>query len=483
MSYKIKQGGKWITVAAGTNGGGAEAQDPLTETTWAELKDLRDAGKLTAGMQYRITDFVTTTTQAETQSAGHPFDLIVTADSASRLNEKARAILHEGDEYFADSKLNAWQIWYSLDNDTARFAWADSDGKGVIYRMVDEFRNDLPYDFKNVQFKRYKITAVTDSKKPDGLVNGYFGARQVGGSAMYPSGYTISTEDTAWRYTFDYSGADYSLNKYASGSGGEWAKNCYGNGIAACFLTGGSGGRAQVLNNAAFLNTSALAANYANRLTGAQTHTVTFGNGCYNNTLGNNCNYNTLGNGCYYNTLGNNCNYNTLGNNCNYNTLGNSCYYNTLGNYCRSNTLGNNCDSNTLGNGCDSNTLGNYCDSNTLGNRCGSNEGANVFDGSFRNKRFDLVSLYFDSSDSSAFALRFKNDSAQAVRVTGLYDAGEYSDYNGKSPTPPLDVTVQPGTEAALFSYDDGSLGDGYSVWEVAYTVQNVTVHNNDYYD
>ena len=55
------------------------------------------------------------------------------------LNEEARAIQHEGDTYFADCDLNAWKIWYCLDNDATRFAWTDSaKGKGVIYRMIDE---------------------------------------------------------------------------------------------------------------------------------------------------------------------------------------------------------------------------------------------------------------------------------------------------------------------------------------------------------
>ena len=106
-------------------------------------------------MQYRITDYTCTTTTAGTKSAGHVFDIIVTADSESVLNEDARAIQHDGDEYFANSDLNAWKLWYCLDNDTTRFAWADeTNGKGVIYRMIDEFNNDIPYDFKNIQFYR-----------------------------------------------------------------------------------------------------------------------------------------------------------------------------------------------------------------------------------------------------------------------------------------------------------------------------------------
>ena len=82
----------------------------ITPITYAELVALRDSSSLVVGMQYRITDYTCTTTTAGTKSAGHIFDIIVTADNESVLNENARAIQHDGDEYFANSDLNAWQI-------------------------------------------------------------------------------------------------------------------------------------------------------------------------------------------------------------------------------------------------------------------------------------------------------------------------------------------------------------------------------------
>ena len=139
--------------------------------------------------------------------------------------------------YFQNSNLSAWKVWYCLDNDTDRFAWADDsvdestpailtlsnskigdidcerdssqdiegyyawtsdeygsfytntltpttednvyndqgdildtwsivsytpahegtgipNGRGVIYRLIDEFNNDVAYDFKNIQYVR-----------------------------------------------------------------------------------------------------------------------------------------------------------------------------------------------------------------------------------------------------------------------------------------------------------------------------------------
>lgn len=116
--------------------------------TYAELKDLRDNKKLVPGAFYRITDYVTTTTQEDTQSAGHPFDIIVQALDEKTLSENAQAIQHEGDDYFANVKLESWQLKYVLDNDASRFAWAKeliieqparwSCGWGVLEERYDD---------------------------------------------------------------------------------------------------------------------------------------------------------------------------------------------------------------------------------------------------------------------------------------------------------------------------------------------------------
>ena len=121
------------------------------------LLDLRGKGKLKPGQFYRITDYVTTTSQANTRSAGKLFDVIVLALTNDTLAERAWACHRDGSTDFQNSHLEAWQIWYCLDNDTSRFDWAfptSGGGKGVIYRMIDEFGNDRPYDFKNIQFYR-----------------------------------------------------------------------------------------------------------------------------------------------------------------------------------------------------------------------------------------------------------------------------------------------------------------------------------------
>ena len=78
---------------------------------YEDLKALRGNDQLVPGQQYRITNYTCTTSTAGTKSAGHKFDIIVTADSNNKLNEEARAINHYfdnlEDDYFKDCNLSA----------------------------------------------------------------------------------------------------------------------------------------------------------------------------------------------------------------------------------------------------------------------------------------------------------------------------------------------------------------------------------------
>lgn len=151
--------------------------------TYADLVALKNASGLVEGTYYKITDYVTTTngksanTDEPSRSAGHQFDIVVRATSTSTLSELASASLHEGDTYFATQNIGAWQIWYDINNDTTKYDWAvtDGTGKGVIYRMIDERQNDLPYDFKNIQFYRdktlEKYACIADQMK---IEDGYY---------------------------------------------------------------------------------------------------------------------------------------------------------------------------------------------------------------------------------------------------------------------------------------------------------------------
>ena len=366
----------FVGTAEGIN---VEVTERQAEVTWQELKDLRDSSALVPGREYRITDYVTTTVQENTQSAGHPFDIIVTADDVDKLNENARAVHSdrgvpilkgitasiateegeagdvlkrafsfdnygwtpedfiyawgtdedisdgdpvnfiytrstnpaEGDDvwrdgdygivvsrveegYFANSKLEAWKLKYCLDNDTNRFAWADEvNGKGVIYRMVDEFNNDCPYDFKNIQFKRM-------------LENG-----------MYDEDSGVDT----WVYTFTISDltngevVDISLKQNTEYRDDEGQyRECANNVIKEATLEYQPDGLIRIqLNDNVFLNI--FEGDYSDYY------------GCQGNTFGNSCQHNTFGDSCWHNTFGDSCWHNTFGNNCSSNTFGNDCWY------------------------------------------------------------------------------------------------------------------------------------------------------------
>ena len=103
----------------GTNAGGNNVKTlqevlDITEITCSDLVNLINNSNLIPGMKYRIIDYNCTTTQTDTRSAGHQFDIIVEALDEKTLSENASAIQHAGDTYFADSNLKSWELKYSF---------------------------------------------------------------------------------------------------------------------------------------------------------------------------------------------------------------------------------------------------------------------------------------------------------------------------------------------------------------------------------
>ena len=142
------------------SGGGSTV---MTNITYAELKSLRDTSSLVPGNKYRITDYETKTnpSKSDFRSAGHNFDIVLTAISTSLFEKKGYAMAREGDEYFSESSPELWELYYTLDNDTGSYSFCDPNGKGVIYKMVDEKNNSAPFDFKNIQATLNEALAVS----------------------------------------------------------------------------------------------------------------------------------------------------------------------------------------------------------------------------------------------------------------------------------------------------------------------------------
>lgn len=340
------------------------------ETTYNELKQLRDNGQLVQGSLYRITDYMTTTVQKESRSAGHQFDVIVQALSKNSLSENAHAIRHRGDTYFESCELKSWEIKYCLDNDTTRFLWADEEnGKGVIYYMKDEYGNECPYDFKNIQFKRYLIVECQNSPN---LVDTYFGIKQ-------GYGYDIDEESFIWCYTFTWINEDDEVEDCSivgqtlSTDDNTEFKGVIGNVIKGCSsfrlnLPEETSRFQFALNNIVIQATFSYDSGVFYGMYGNK-----FGVGCCLITLGMNSNSVTFGDDCHRNTLGVGCYSNTFGDEFSHNTFGNDCYFNVFGDYCTSNIFGSDCFANIFGSECYNNELGVFCCRNVFGVYCNSN--------------------------------------------------------------------------------------------------------------
>lgn len=310
---------------------------------YQDLVSLRGNYSLVPGQFYRITDYITTTSKEYTLSAGHQFDVIVLALTNDTLAERAWAYHHDGDTYFQNSHLEAWQLWYCLDNDTSRFDWAipaSSGGKGVIYRMIDENNNNCPYDFKNILFVRDGLNYYTFSKElsSDDSITDLSVSSQCWNNLIKSSKLnSLQTLSSNIFYQTD------TTNCYNN----ELGHNCWGN-----FFRRGC---------------------YGNRL-GDYCYNNTFGYRCYGNILMGSCSGNTIGDFSYFNVFHEGCLGNVLGNNCFDNTFESGCSYNTLLENCSKNEFKNGATSNELGSGCTAIWVGLGCSKNQFGNNCNNNK-------------------------------------------------------------------------------------------------------------
>ena len=295
-----------------------ETFENLQLITYSELVTLRNNSQLIPGRKYRIIDYSTTTSETDTVSAGHDFDIVVSAVSNSQLSEMADAIQRDGDTYFNNQKLESWKIWYCLDNDKTRYQWADTtNGKGVIYRMIDDKNNDCPYDFKNIMFK-CPITNTNTS-----IYTGYY--------------YTFTNINSAGEIT------DKSLSEANNNIIGVYTNNK---------------SRLYYLPHNIFINVPTNEDDTAM---------------CYSNILGKNCRNNFFNKGCICNILDTNCHDNFFDYNCRYTKMGLNCTWNVIGGGSYYNTFGINCSYNKFDKDCDSNFMMNYCRYNELGKECSYN--------------------------------------------------------------------------------------------------------------
>ena len=412
----------------------------MTNVTWSELVELKSNNELIPGMQYRVTDYVATTNgNNQSQSANHPFDIILNADDDHTLNEMAHAQQSDEDEthYFDNCNVGAWRVWYCLENDEGRFAWADPNGKGVIYRLIDEYGNDVPYDFKGLKFKAFgdddQVWRYTFDSGETILSDKWNFVNANKPSEVYEwqgesnGTYTWSYNNGAKVMTFNASRTDkWIMTGQALGNMHSTAEDLNAMSVR---LQNARGtvlvkrvevwSRATTEEPSADLETTDLSIlGMANNVfencikeyisegtrnlnqivfKGDTCHSNSFGSNSREITFGRNCCYNSLGVENYENVFGHTCQSNKFGDYCSSNTFGYNCNSNKWGDTCAMNTFGNGCKYNTCGNECQRLVFGEMCSNNTFGNTCSEIAGGSYI--SFCKFGSSILKLFFGEMD------------------------------------------------------------------------------------
>src|ERR1035437_2580010 len=128
------------------SGSTSQSGTSVTNVTHSELTGLTSTSGLTTGGLYLITDYQTVHTIPNTSdvNTGSTEPLLVTASSTTTLKPEAYSSLFPQDV-----------IYYDFNN---RQDILPGCTMGYIYRRIDTLQNnDIPFDFRNVKFRRWQI--------------------------------------------------------------------------------------------------------------------------------------------------------------------------------------------------------------------------------------------------------------------------------------------------------------------------------------
>lgn len=253
--------------------------------------------------------------------------------------------------------MNAWELKYCLDNDKKLFDWAETDGKGVIYYLKDEFGNEAPYDFKNVLFRRKNITRVSSNDLSIFTQgeNSHLGLLSNYGITCGDNNYYYYTFDTPFNAGNDsslFGDSAYNtikpyilegqrlINNIVLGiaNNNTIGSNCYD---LTLWGTVGENNLTYNCSNLLVVGLSQTIMTYVRSTTFFSLGSTTFGSGCFDNIgsmltnseIGDGCNNNNFGTGNMGIKMGNGCTNNTFGT-FNYNNTFKSGVANcNLGNY------------------------------------------------------------------------------------------------------------------------------------------------------
>lgn len=130
-----------------------------TYTTYTKLKELVIGKKLNILSTYILTDYLPVLSSTYSQTAQSTdksqFALMLIANTNSTFFHECLAVdlAKDNQSNLSIANVRNLKILYDFNNDESKYDWiADGIGNGVIYRMIDEYGNDCPYDFYNIKF-------------------------------------------------------------------------------------------------------------------------------------------------------------------------------------------------------------------------------------------------------------------------------------------------------------------------------------------
>jgi hypothetical protein len=415
--------------------------DIKQEVTYSELKSLRDNGELVPGQLYRITDYETTVSNYNNAtSAGHKFDVIVTAIDEKTLNESVMFKRHNGDTYFADTNFNLWSGKYCFDMDSGRFNWVPSmdkkiqventrfgdikywatrapelDGTGgefitniYAWKCDDEdlifySQKDIPDVGDRLEFKnnsraivRYKVIAVKNGatqEEIDAYRGVIYGLKDEWGNECGYDFKNIQFKRYAQVDTITLDDGNVcTFNGAIVGMDNTFFEWYYNNMMTDVEIRRYTMERNPTTDSNVYNDIKGTPSeNTITEISKSYVSTIESDDYQYCYPLGNGKDLNgnsvdaTL-NGDNNNNVfaigDNSLNNTVIGANCINNKFGLSFNDNTFGDFCSDNTFGNRCGNNHFGNDCYNNTFGNSCGNNHFGNNCGGSlldGGGNTF--------------------------------------------------------------------------------------------------------
>jgi len=332
--------------------------------------------------------------------------LLVTASSTNTLKPESYSSLWNQDV-----------IYYDWNNNQDNVPGCT---KGYIYRRIDTLQNnDIPFDFRNVKFRRWQIdvTNMWDS----GTTYNKNNVVTTDNTIIYVclSNNVINVNpstdnENVWKI-FEWNNLSYVSNSennwnigyinipctseyvdYNMWSDWSYYDTSYSNIIEIPDLS-----ETDLMNDSnnvifgSYFSKNNIGSNFQSNSIGSNFQSNSIGSNFYYNSIGSNFYYNSIGSNFQSNSIGSNFQSNSIGINFYYNSIGSYFNYNTIGSYFNYNSIGSNSNNNLIGSYFGTNTIGSYFGTNTIGSYFGYNGGYNTIGSRFQS---NTIGNYFQSN-------------------------------------------------------------------------------------